>query len=38
MVVNKMLMESTTTAGIKGDYSEDNMTDLAREFEFDDNE
>jgi len=38
MVVNKMLMESTTTVDIKGNYSEGNMTDLAREFNFGDDD
>ena len=39
MVVNKMLMESTTTVTIEsGTYEEGSMTDLARDFDFDDEE
>ena len=39
MVVNKMLMESTITVNIEsGTYEEGSMTDLARSFDFDEEE
>ena len=32
--VSQMIMTSTRSVEVKGDYSEGNMTDLARQFDF----